>query len=303
VIDTDIALIEYARRCGETVSVRQLKRWRSDGLLPARTVRGRGRGHGVTGFDAPWTRFQCVAVSRALSYERNNDRAALRLWYQGWDIPTELIVRQIDQRLERDRQCLTDLQRTVGTGTDNEMAGFDVAEADSQARPITHDEIARMREAAHGTDESAHDLVHAVRTAIEGQLFSPANEVLAIPEELAKHYLNFTSIEQLLTPGNESLQPAFDTFTAAIQELTADDVLRAPTANALTTARSWLRRMYDAAEIVSNYEPQPDEADLIAPARSALAYVDTSYDPRSSDYDPEQLILGLRTAAQAAFLR
>jgi len=303
VLDADTALVEYARRCGENVSVRQLKRWRSEGLLPARTVRGRGRGRGVTGLDAPWTRFQCVAVSRALSFERNNDRAALRLWYQGWDIPNELIVKQIDQRLERDRQRLAELQRMVGTGTDNAMAGFDVAEADSRARPITHDEIIRMRAAAQGTNESARDLVHAVRSAIEGQLFSPTNVVSAIPEDLTKHYFDFTSAERLLTPINESLQPAFDVFTGAVQELTAEDILRAPTANALRTARSKLRRVYDAAEIVSNYEPQPDEADLIASARAALAFADMRYDPRSGDYDSEQLILGLRTAAQAAFLR
>ena len=174
----------------------------------------------------------------------------------------------------------------VGTGPDNEMAGFDLAEADSRARPITHDEIARMREAAQGTDESARDLVHAIRSAIEGQLFSPADEVSAIPEELAKHYLNFTSVEQLLTPMNESPQPAFDTFIAAAKELTDTDFLRAPTANALTTARSMLRSIYDDTEIISNYEPQPDEADLIAPAPAAVAHVDTSYDPRSSDYNP-----------------
>jgi len=303
VINTDIALIEYARRCGETVTVRQLKRWRSNELLPARTVRGRGRGRGVTGFDAPWTRFQGVAVSRALSFERNTDRAALRLWYQGWDIPTERIVKQIDQRLERDRQHLPELQHMVGTGTGTGKDMFDVAEADSRARPITHEEIARMRPAARGADESARDLVHAARTAIEGQIFSPAGEVSAIPEEIVKQYLNFNRDEEWSGSMGDLFNTAFDQTTSLMQDLTAADVLRTPTASQLVMARCKLRHLYDAIEIVHMHRPEPHEAQLFAQGVGMLAHIDTSFDPRSRSYNAEKLLLGLRTVAQVSHTR
>jgi hypothetical protein len=46
------------------------------------------------------------------------------------------------------------------------------------------------------------------------------------------------------------------------------------------------------------YRPEAQEAQLVAQVVEGLAYIGTSFDPRSSDYNPEQLLLGLRTVAQ-----
>jgi len=292
-------LIEFARSQGETITARQLKRWRADRLLPPRTVRGRGRARGVVGIDAPWTRFQVVAVHRALVTERNSDLVALRLWYAGWDIPTELIVNQLDTRLEIDRKQLANLEGQLDDIGGERASGFDIAEADSRSLPITHDEIGRMRDAARSTGEPARDLVHAVRAATEGQLFSSSDEVSAIPDDLAKQYFGFYAIQQLIVPLSESLEPCYDRWESLIQTLDIENVLTTPTKTQLLTARSTLRRLYDAVEMIRTYKPAPN-APLFAVMAAVFEVIPMSFDPRASNYHAERLLLGLRTCACVA---
>jgi len=297
VTEADQLLLEFARSQGETITARQLKRWRADRLLPSRTVRGRGRARGVVGIDAPRTRFQVVAVHRALATERNNDRVALRLWYEGWDIPTELIINQLDTRLEIDRKQLANLKGQLDDIGGERASGFDIAEADSRSLPITHDEIARMRGQTLDAEEPARDLVHAVRAATEGQLFSSSDEVSAIPDDLAKQYFGFNAIQQLIDPLSESLEPCYDQWASLIQKLTSESVLATPTETQLLIARSILRRWYDAVEMILAHKSTPDNAPLFAVISSVLDVIPTSFDPRDPGYHADQLLLGLRTCA------
>lgn len=106
--EADRVLIKIAADQGHSVTPRQLRRWRAEGLLPCRSVRGRGRGAGVEGSDPPVSADQLLALCRwHKTYPRSADKIAVSLWYDGWEVPTERIRRAIlrgfDRELERGR--------------------------------------------------------------------------------------------------------------------------------------------------------------------------------------------------------
>ena len=292
----DSLLIAHARQEGQEVTERQLKRWRAERLLPHRTIHGKGRGRGVVGADPPGLGPQVVAVSRALASDRNVHRAALRLWYAGWEIPTELVRRQLttaltaQQRLHQGLACAAPEAGTSG------MMGFDVAELDTKGRPVTREERHRMEDAAMREKERAHQLVHAVRSATEGQLFSPRDEISAIPEELAKDYFGFTAVERQMASAGFPITSAFEEWEAIICGLSPESYFTVPTEAELLKARKLLRDYFDASIRVGEHAGRTGDEGLSSIGYALRALL-AGFDPRGGDYEPDALLTALHAAS------
>lgn len=77
-------VLEAARREGAEVSLRQLKRWRSKGLIP-RPEWGHERGvAGSRSLYPAWTPFQVVEVWRRGQSMRRTNVLLIGLWWDGW---------------------------------------------------------------------------------------------------------------------------------------------------------------------------------------------------------------------------
>lgn len=300
--NADRAVIEYAQSCGERVTARMLKRWRHERLLPPRIVHGAGRARGVVGVDQSSARYQAVAVSRMLrACKRNVGRTALRLWYDGWEIPTELIAAQIQRRLDTERHTIDGLRTRIASEQGipaAEVSPFDIAEAHSRQTPVTHAEVARMKNAPAEPDETPTARVHATRAALEGQFLSPADEPSAIPEDLVEHYFDMTTAVAFLSAQPEISTNVFDQLEVAIQVVNPDDVYQAPQHRALESARNRLRLMHDVREMILSETPAPEPAELFEQVKSLATQYWPIYDPRDPRFTHDKLLAALNTVAR-----
>jgi hypothetical protein len=80
-------LIDAARAAGFKVTSKQIDRWRLEKLLPEPTRASRGRSAGVARVPSEDTVPQLLALCGLLKEMRSLDRAAFRLWIDGFDVP------------------------------------------------------------------------------------------------------------------------------------------------------------------------------------------------------------------------
>lgn len=286
-------MVDYAAARGVDVTPRQLKRWRTLRLIPSRQVRGLGRGRGVIGIDPAWTKFQVLAVRKALSANRNVEDALLTLWYDGWDVPAEVIARSLGGWLLVKQAALARLSKEVAARASmdkRDVTPFDIAEADSRASTVTRAEQDRMSRAVHRDErELPRDLVHAVRAAAEGQVLSAVDEVSAIPIELAKHYFGFEKYQTLFRTLGATDDEAVSEWETMLGSIDPARLFDPPTTTQLVSARWRLRYIFEVADHLRTYEPSPDEAVFVDVFRESLGADLLGWDTRSPSFDIEGL--------------
>lgn len=99
-------LIRHARERGHRLTSKQIDRWRLERLLPQPGARSAGRGRGVQRPSAEGTAKQLVALCDYLAQDRSLDRAALRLWIDGYPVPLDRVRKSL-QRSTPDPSRLT----------------------------------------------------------------------------------------------------------------------------------------------------------------------------------------------------
>jgi hypothetical protein len=290
----DVALIAYARASGRQVTARQLKRWRILGLLPPRTVRGRGRARGVEGRDKPWVRYQLIAVLDALDTKRSADEVILRLWYDGWDINTRRVREIAEQRVLAERERYAELSARAAAVL-TAVTAFDIAELNSAEIPIARAELQRVRPLA-SSEDSPRQLAHAARIAVQGQLLSSPSEPIAIQEDLARRFFDLHSLEPLFHSLGAHSDEGLDTVLTGLQQIDPLDVLGVVTETQLEHARWRLRRLAEASDLVRH--ARDDEI----PALARMLFAElldrmTAFAPDHPDYTQENLITCLRVMA------
>lgn len=288
-------LIDFARDRGATVDTRQLKRWRSRGLMPSRAARRRslGRGQGVRAEDPPWAKHQVLAVLSELQRDRSADNALLRLWFHGWDVETERVRVVLDKQLAHDRDRFARLQEDAEATSDG--SAFAAAELDSDSHPVTREETRRMLDVASDGSEGPRELARSVRIAMQGQLLSPPDEPLAINIELVAPYLGLPAgIESLFAQLEGDFLAGVEFVMTQIQRLEPSAALRTPTTEQLDSARADLHLLLYAFELLDLHAP---ELPLELGPMQALANSVRRYDPNSPDHTIEALRAALRFAS------
>jgi hypothetical protein len=106
------SLIALSTQAGFPVTPAMLARWHRDGLLPPPTVRSLGRGRGTESIYPEGARDQFEALCKFRKQTRDLDRVAWALWWQGFELPEQIIRRALGelmndlQELERFASCL-----------------------------------------------------------------------------------------------------------------------------------------------------------------------------------------------------
>ena len=289
--DADAELIAYARTNGRQVTVRQLKRWRTLGLIPFRLRRGRGRGRGVRATDRPWARYQLIAVLDALATSRSADDVILRLWYDGWDIETRRVREIVERRVLADKERYANLSIRVAAALTT-VTAFDLAELNSAETPLTRAEVQRMRVLA-SFEDNPRQLAHAARTAIHGQLLSPPTEPIAMSEDLARHFFELDSLEPLFKGLGAQSEEGLDAVLTGLQQIDPIDLFAVLTHSQLEHARWRLRRLAEVPDLLR----QASDDDIPWVARNLLADLFermSGFAPEHPNYKVETLITCLR---------
>jgi hypothetical protein len=86
-------VVDELSRMGYSVSVRQLRDWRENGLLPALATHGRGRGLGRRSYwDDPRIVRRAITVYELLGKrERLPDAHVLEIWFAGYEVDVEKV--------------------------------------------------------------------------------------------------------------------------------------------------------------------------------------------------------------------
>lgn len=283
----DLELIAYAASRDREVNARQLKRWRTLGLMPERKRRSLGRGRGFTSSDKPWARFQVLAVIDTLAQDRSADHALLRLWYSGWDITTTVVRDVIERRVAADRERFADLEAQA-LAQFGVMSAFGAMELDSEQRPITRAEARRMQPLATSED-TARQLAHGTRLALQAQLLASPDEEIAVDELHAHHYLGLAQLEGVFAALEAPADVALSEVLAGLQTVDQRAVLESPTEAQLNDARWRLRyfaylqhllRTADVGEIPGAFVEMFERL--------------TTFDPDDQSFPLEDLITALR---------
>jgi len=289
--DADRELIAFAKSHDREVELRQLKRWRTLGLMPERKRKSLGRGRGFTSTDKPWARFQMLAVIDALAHDRSADRARLRLWYDGWDIPTTRVRMLIERRVSRDRGHFADLEAqalaSFGVAT-----AFDVMDLDSAQRPITRDEVKRMRPLAAPGD-TASQLAHAARSALQGQLIASPDETIAVDELQASKYLAVARFDDLFAAVDAPPDIAVGEVLTGLQNVPERAVLDTPTERQFEHARWRLRYRAYLPEVLRTAQ-QDEIPQTLLDLLADLIEQQNTFDPDHPQHHVEDLITALR---------
>jgi hypothetical protein len=300
----DRALIAHAGKRGFAVTARQLKRWRAYGVLPERSRLNLGRGRGTTSADSPVTRYQLVSLCERLAADRRLDRAALWLWYEGWDVKTTLVRDQVCELHGRGLEELLSARKEAALqGDSQEVDPFAVGHVLSHAHPVTREEARRMRALASqlkSTDEplTAEQLVHDARVDILAATLS--SESVVLDEDLLLHSIGGVDVARLAPAVGMDLT---DELARGIVGIYASEdgqsrLQDAPDASYLG-AREALRRNWEAIPFVrANLDqalaetPDPD----LELALTTLVAGPTGYDPRDPRYAHDKLLLALASA-------
>lgn len=89
--ETREQLLALAASSGHRVTEHQIVRWHREGLLPRPRQRSLGRGRGTETVYPTGTGEQLLALCAIHAEERRLDHVAWRLWWAGYDIPTERV--------------------------------------------------------------------------------------------------------------------------------------------------------------------------------------------------------------------
>ncbi len=197
--DADRTLIDFAGRHGFTVSWRQLKRWRSYGVLPWRTRRHRGYARGTSSEDQAGTAEQLVALCQRLYVDRRLSHAAMWLWYEGWEIPTRLVRKQLVDYQQRGVSKMIETAESIGALQDGAglaaiVDPLGLGYAETYGNPVPKEEEDRMKAAlGHllpdpaGETRTPVQLVHDMRGDLIAANLAPPGEI-AVDEDLLAHW-------------------------------------------------------------------------------------------------------------------
>lgn len=101
-------VVAYAASLGYVMSAAQLARWHRAGLLPRPRQQSLGRGRGTATLYPLGTSVQVVALCQIRANERRLDRAAFRLWWDGFTVDLTVIksllarhLRDFDAEIKR----------------------------------------------------------------------------------------------------------------------------------------------------------------------------------------------------------
>jgi hypothetical protein len=270
----DRELIEAAARESYTVSARRLRRWRSEGLLPHRSVKSRGRGGGVEGVDSVGTVEQLLALCRWQQvYPRSADRIAVSLWYDGWPVPTERVRSAVlhgfetarkEGRIDWDREPVSPLEMMAGQELSRQ--NLDPAELQTPTR-----------------------LVRDARTDLSDALFG---ETDSIDDRLVGGYLQLERLDAALPADG---LPRFD-VDVAIPQLNLDEViedLRNSTDGELEGIRAFLRSTYEGLAEVRVPDADIDLSQVSPALAEAIPLIDMTADTRHPDFDAGKLLAAI----------
>jgi hypothetical protein len=84
-------LIAEAAAAGVRVTGKQIDRWRLEKLLQSPGKAGAGRGRGVRRPAPAGTTLQLLRLHQLLAQDRSVERAAFRLWVEGYEVPLERV--------------------------------------------------------------------------------------------------------------------------------------------------------------------------------------------------------------------
>lgn len=286
--DADRALTEYARRHGHPdLSGRQLKRWRSAGLLPHREVRGRGRAAGVCVRDPASAGPQLVALCHYRErFARSTTKLAVSLWYDWWEVSPSRV-----------REAVAEYCRAMGRRAEA-RAGDVSGQAQSEAAPRTRslNGVERMLIAdlpgrfddPSGRRRSGRELVVDARTDVIGaMLVGPA---YAADEELVTAYFQLDRLDEVEgRPAGHSLRSvtpdvldraSLDYLIPTIEQCSDEDLER---------VRIELRWRFEALAAIRE-GPLEVGIPLI---EKWLPTISTYWDTRDPNFDPRQLLVAI----------
>jgi hypothetical protein len=105
-------LIAEAAAAGIQITDKQIDRWRLEKLLQPPGKAGAGRGRGVRRPAAEGTTQQVLRLHQLLAQDRSVERAAFRLWVEGYEVPLERVRAAL-------RKLRPDPARLVGLTSEN----------------------------------------------------------------------------------------------------------------------------------------------------------------------------------------
>lgn len=286
--EADRALIGHARRYGcPDFSGRQLKRWRSEGLLPHREVRGQGRAAGVRVRDPAVSGPQLVALCHyRRRFARSTAKLAVSLWYAGWEIsPTRV------------REAAAEHYRAMSRRA--KARGGDIFEqTQKEASPRTRSlhgveriliaDLPERFDDPSGQRRPGRELVADARTDIVGAML--AGPAYATDEELVTAYLQLDQLDEVEgRPAGHSLRsvtPALlnraslDRVITAVEWSSDDDLER---------VRTHLRWRFEALATVRDGGLGGD----IPFIGKWLPTLSSYWDTRDPNFDPRQLLMAI----------
>jgi hypothetical protein len=282
----DQRLIAAAAKAGYVVNGRQLRRWRTEGLLPQRTVRGRGQGRGVEPSDPAHAAEQLIALCRWRErYARSADKLAVSLWYEGWSIRLSRVKAAAARSFRRmlDRGGQDDVLEVATHQSRLEVSGFSALE-----RGLLPTLAARYEDPS-GEQRASRELILDARTdAIAAALSSPGS--YAVDEDLLTRYFQLDVADELENrPPGYSLR---ETTPRIVQALSIEEVIstiETSSDDELARVRTHLLMLAHAIRLIRT----EDLSELPPLLPRWLEQLSTTRDTADPRYDPQQLTIGI----------